>query len=149
MLEKSESLVKQSSSFSIDSLLSSDDRVTSMASLLRVKNSSSPPPLQSLVPHQFLFPQLVPPGLPAPVSPVSPANNMIRPNNNNQPPADTLLHHNIPLDLLARSYMSNILGKYINLTLQARASLLACKEHYQYHACEKYFLLFSSCLFTY
>ena len=104
----SESMVKQATPFSIDSLLSSNsESKASMANLFRAKERSSPPPgphQQLHIPPQFLFPQLVP--HPHQVSPTSPL--ILRPANNNP---EGVMPSNLPFDLLARSYMSNILGE--------------------------------------
>ena len=107
MLDNSESMVKQATPFSIESLLSSNsESKADMASLFRAKECSSPPPgpHQPLISPQFLFPQLVP--HPHQVSPTSPL--ILRPANNNP---EGVMPSNLPFDLLARSYMSNILGE--------------------------------------
>ena len=110
MLDKSsDMLIKQSSSFSIDSLLSNNK--DTLDNIFHKSKSSASPPHLSLG-QPVLYPQMMFPRL---IHPASSAQLLRQANNNQVPASDGLMPSNLPFDLLAQTYMNGILGEYLDI----------------------------------
>ena len=112
MLEKSsDMIIKQSSSFSIDSLLS-NNKETLDTIFNKSKSSASPPHLSLGQPS--LYPQMMFPRL---IHPANSAHLLRQANNNQISSSDGIMPSNLPFDLLAQTYMNGILGELSHIAV--------------------------------